>query len=123
MVDEIFFIENDEGMRKTAEDILELKLDGDTEVYTFEDPERALEEVKLEAPDVVVADYLLNGETTGLDVAASLNGETDAIIYTGYERSFIETDYQKGGFDEVGALYVQKGNGYSDLAREIEKLR
>lgn len=106
----ILYVEDDQEQRTLGKEMLQL--DGHT-VDTAENPGQATEMYQENPYDLVITDYLFNGDSTGLDLAEQLDAEV--MIYSGYNREFIERDFQ-GEKPEFG--FMQKGSGWGEI-REI----
>lgn len=86
------------------------------QVTPYSSPEEALENYGNQE-DLVITDYLFNNQLTGIDVAEQV--ETPTILYTGYQKEFVERDSQKELPEN--AEHLIKGSGYQELIEEVEK--
>lgn len=112
---DLLYVEDDQDSRELGVSFLENE---GHDVTPATNPEEAIQ--TYEDEDIIITDYLFKGEETGLDIYDETQPEEGFILFTGYQRDFVETDAGRDIPDDIEVL--TKGGGFQELIEEVENL-
>lgn len=113
----ILYVDDDKLLTSTFSTLM--KVEGFSDVVIYNDPREALEYLKLEAPDIIISDFLMP-EMNGLEFlkeAKKLYPETSMVLLTAYadKENAIKT------INEIGVYkYIEKPWDNDDLIMNIK---
>jgi DNA-binding NtrC family response regulator len=111
---DILYLDYDPEFRELAKMYLERE---DFDVRTHGTPEEELD--CYQGEPVVVTDYRLEGQITGVDVAEALGDEAHVIMYTGYEKDRVESEI--GTELPENTQFLTKGGGFEEVVEKVKQ--